>query len=57
MPSIVEKLMQLIEKADGWKVQDHMGLHTFKTKAEAEEYMKAGGHKEEKKEEPKAEEE
>ena len=49
--------MQLIEKPDGWKVQDHMGLHTFKTKAEAEEYMKAGGHKEEKKEDSKSEEE
>ena len=45
--------MQLIEKADEWRVQDDTGMHTFKTKAEAEEYMKAKGHKEEKKEEPK----
>ena len=49
--------MQLIEKADEWRVQDDTGMHTFKTKAEAEEYMKAKGHKEEKKEEPKVEEE
>ena len=49
--------MQLIEKADEWLVQDDTGMHTFKTKAEAEEYMKAKGHKAEKKEEPKVEEE
>lgn len=48
--------MQLVEKAGEWRVQDNMGLHTFKTKAEAEEYMKGNGHKEEKKE-PAAEEE
>ena len=48
--------MQLIEKADEWRVQDDTGMHTFKTKAEAEEYMKAKGHKEEKKEEPKEDE-
>ena len=49
--------MQLIEKADEWRVQDDTGMQTFKTKAEAEEYMKAKGHKKEKKEEPKAKEE
>ena len=49
--------MQLIEKSGEWRVQDDTGMHTFKTKAEAEEYMKAKGHKKEKKEEPKAKEE
>ena len=57
MPSIKEILMQLIEKAGEWRVQDDMGLHTFKTKAEAEEYMKSRGTKEEKKEDAKVEEE
>ena len=49
--------MQLIEKSGEWRVQDDMGLHTFKTKAEAEEYMKSRGTKEEKKEDAKVEEE